>query len=68
MVYAGMAAGPVGNANPGMAAGPVGNAAPTMAAPVQAEPAAAKPVFCGQCGMKNEAGTKFCGSCGTKLS
>ena len=64
----GMAAGPVGNANPGMAAGPVGNAAPTMAAPVQAEPAAAKPVFCGQCGMKNEAGTKFCGSCGTKLS
>lgn len=26
-----------------------------------------KPVFCGQCGAKNEAGTKFCGSCGSKL-
>jgi hypothetical protein len=23
--------------------------------------------FCGQCGAKNNAGTKFCGSCGTKL-
>ena len=27
-----------------------------------------KPVFCGQCGTKNEAGTKFCGSCGAGLS
>ena len=26
-----------------------------------------KPVFCGECGMKNEPGTKFCGSCGAKL-
>ena len=24
-------------------------------------------VFCGQCGIKNEAGIKFCGSCGAKL-
>ena len=27
-----------------------------------------KPVFCGECGMKNEPGTKFCGSCGAKLT
>jgi hypothetical protein len=26
-----------------------------------------KPVFCGECGAKNAAGTKFCGSCGKKL-
>jgi len=25
-------------------------------------------IFCGQCGSKNERGTKFCGSCGSKLS
>lgn len=30
--------------------------------------AAAKPIFCGECGAKNEPGTKFCGSCGAKLS
>ncbi|MBE6898730.1 MAG: zinc ribbon domain-containing protein [Ruminococcaceae bacterium] len=28
---------------------------------------AEKPLFCGQCGAKNDAGTKFCGSCGSKL-
>ncbi len=28
---------------------------------------AAKPVFCGQCGAKNEPGTRFCGSCGAKM-
>ncbi len=30
-------------------------------------PASAKPVFCGQCGAKNDPGTKFCGSCGAKI-
>lgn len=38
---------------------------PTTQAPT-ADPAQ-KPVFCGQCGAKNERGTKFCGSCGAKL-
>jgi len=28
---------------------------------------AAKPVFCGQCGTKNEPGTRFCGNCGAAL-
>ena len=34
-----------------------------------ASPAGAeeKPVFCGECGAKNESGTKFCGSCGKPL-
>ncbi len=27
-----------------------------------------KTVFCGQCGAKNDEGTKFCGSCGEKMS
>ena len=27
-----------------------------------------KPVFCGQCGAKNESGTKFCGGCGKPLT
>jgi sec-independent protein translocase protein TatA len=27
-----------------------------------------KPVFCGECGAKNDAGTKFCGGCGKPLS
>lgn len=26
-----------------------------------------KPVFCGNCGAKNERGTKFCGSCGSPM-
>jgi len=26
-----------------------------------------KPVFCGQCGAKNERGSKFCGSCGAPM-
>jgi membrane protease subunit (stomatin/prohibitin family) len=29
--------------------------------------AAAKPTFCGECGAKNDAGTKFCGECGKAL-
>lgn len=37
---------------------------PTAAQPAQA---GAKPVFCGQCGAKNEPGTRFCGSCGAKM-
>ncbi len=40
-------------------------AVPVPAAP--SEEVRTKPVFCGQCGAKNEAGTKFCGSCGSKL-
>ena len=47
------------------------NAAPAgaYAAPVIQQQAGggAKPVFCGQCGAKNEPGTKFCGSCGAKI-
>ena len=31
-----------------------------------AEPSA-KPVFCGQCGTKNEPGTRFCGNCGAPM-
>jgi hypothetical protein len=30
--------------------------------------AADRPVFCNECGAKNEAGTKFCGECGQTLS
>ncbi len=36
-------------------------------APQSAAPAAGKAVFCGQCGAKNEPGTRFCGSCGAKM-
>ena len=42
----------------------------TQSTPAPAQPTQApanKPVFCGQCGAKNERGTKFCGSCGAKL-
>lgn len=36
--------------------------------PVQNTATASKNyVFCGQCGTKNDAGTKFCGSCGAKI-
>jgi len=59
----------------GMAAAQTQAVAPVRAAqapaqptvPVQPAAAAQKPVFCGQCGAKNERGTKFCGSCGAKL-
>ncbi len=37
------------------------------AAPVTAAPVGAKPVFCGQCGTRNDPGTRFCGSCGAAL-
>lgn len=30
--------------------------------------AAVKPVFCGECGARNEPGTKFCSECGEKLT
>jgi len=63
--------------NKGQAASPQtvpAAAAPTpVTASVSATPAvptqtvSTKPIFCGQCGAKNEAGTKFCGSCGAKL-
>lgn len=45
-------------------AGPVPSAAPAAPAP---DVQNGKPVFCGQCGAKNPAGTKFCGSCGAKM-
>jgi len=41
------------------------DAGPAPTAPA-AEPAA-KPVFCGQCGSKNELGKKFCGQCGSPM-
>jgi len=37
------------------------------AAPQAGIPANEKPIFCGECGAKNQRGTKFCGSCGAKL-
>ncbi len=36
-------------------------------APQPTAESAAKPVFCGQCGTKNQPGTRFCGNCGAKL-
>ncbi len=36
-----------------------------MTAPVAST--VSKPVFCGQCGAKNEPGTRFCGECGSKI-
>ncbi len=41
-------------------------AAPSASVTPAAEPAA-KPVFCGQCGSKNEPGKKFCGQCGSPM-
>lgn len=41
--------------------------APTAAPTAPMAQSGGKPVFCGQCGAKNEAGTKFCGSCGAKM-
>ena len=41
-------------------------AAPSAPAAATAEPTA-KPVFCGQCGTKNEPGTRFCGNCGAPM-
>ena len=46
-------------------------AAPAAAAapppPTVAPVTGPKPVFCGQCGAKNEAGAKFCGQCGAAM-
>ena len=44
----------------------VGAAAASVPVTPAAEPAA-KPVFCGQCGTKNEPGTRFCGNCGAPM-
>jgi len=49
------------------AAPAAGYAAPAAAPTIPQQAAGAKPVFCGQCGAKNDPGTKFCGSCGAKL-
>ncbi|MDR1117566.1 MAG: zinc ribbon domain-containing protein [Oscillospiraceae bacterium] len=42
-------------------AAPGGYTAPAGTAPED------KPVFCGECGAKNERGAKFCGSCGAAM-
>jgi hypothetical protein len=52
----------------GAGAGAGAFAQPQPAAQPAAQAQAAKPVFCGQCGAKNNAGVKFCGSCGAPLS
>ena len=44
----------------------VGTAPASAPVTASAEPAA-KPVFCGQCGTKNEPGTRFCGNCGAPM-
>jgi len=49
------------------AAPAAGYAAPAAAPTIPQQAAGAKPVFCGQCGAKNEPGTKFCGACGAKM-
>jgi len=43
-----------------------GAAAASVPVTPAAEPAA-KPVFCEQCGTKNEPGTRFCGNCGAPM-
>lgn len=42
---------------------------PEAEAPIKppAQAPATKPVFCGECGARNEPGTRFCGECGAKL-
>jgi hypothetical protein len=35
--------------------------------PLTSTVAQVKTVYCGQCGAKNDEGTKFCGSCGAKM-
>ena len=32
-----------------------------------AQPAAERPIFCGQCGKRNDRSRKFCGECGAAL-
>lgn len=44
-----------------------GSAPAAPIAPPTVQTVGARSVFCGQCGTKNEAGTKFCGCCGSKL-
>lgn len=50
---------------PAYAAATAGTPSAAIAQPVMQS--AGKPVFCGQCGAKNEPGTRFCGSCGAKM-
>ena len=40
---------------------------PGMGMGTPPRPAAAAPVFCGECGAKNAPGTQFCGECGKKV-
>ena len=54
-------------AQPAYATANAAPAAPAAAPTIPQQAAGAKPVFCGQCGAKNDPGTKFCGSCGAKL-
>jgi len=54
-------------ARPAAAVQTQANPAQPAQAPANSAVPANKPVFCGQCGAKNERGTKFCGSCGAKL-
>lgn len=42
-------------------------AAPAAPSSQPVAPAGGRPAFCGQCGAKNEPGTKFCGSCGSRI-
>jgi len=53
---------PKGDGNNAKAEGEAGTAPAQIAAG-----GAEKPVFCGECGAKNERGTKFCGSCGKPI-
>jgi len=44
------------------------NPEPTSAPAPQIPATGEKPIFCGECGAKNERGTKFCGECGKPIS
>lgn len=55
----------------GVPTAPEAQTVPTAAQPAPAMASSlsgAKPIFCGQCGGKNEPGTRFCGSCGAKMN
>jgi hypothetical protein len=44
-----------------------GNFQPAPPSAIATAAGASRPVFCGECGAKNEAGTKFCGECGNPV-